>query len=379
MKSLHDFAIRFRAWLFDSALPLWWERGADRDEGGFHELLGLDGVHLPGTPRRARVQSRQSYTYALAGRMGWQGPWRQAAPHGIDYLILRYLSANGQFCTLVSSRGEVLDASTLLYDQAFALLAMAGVVQAMPERTDLRETAHVLLARVKEARTHSAGGFTETSGCRFLTNPHMHLFEAALAWCEIEPGTLWDALADGIAELCLAKFIDRKGGFLREYFDDTWQPVPGDLGHVVEPGHQFEWCWLLERWARMRNDSRAHHAAVRLYDAGVRGVDPRRDAAVEALSDDFTVTRPRARLWSQTERIKAALILSEAGDGRDRLLEDAAKGAASLWRYLETPVTGLWRDKLEADDTFVEEPAPASSFYHIACCIASLQAALQTK
>ena len=340
MKSLHDFAIRFRAWLFDSALPLWWERGADRDEGGFHELLGLDGVHLPGTPRRARVQSRQSYTYALAGRMGWQGPWRQAAPHGIDYLILRYLSANGQFCTLVSSRGEVLDASTLLYDQAFALLAMAGVVQAMPERTDLRETAHVLLARVKEARTHSAGGFTETSGCRFLTNP---------------------------------------GGFLREYFDDTWQPVPGDLGHVVEPGHQFEWCWLLERWARMRNDSRAHHAAVRLYDAGVRGVDPRRDDAVEALSDDFTVTRPRARLWSQTERIKAALILSEAGDGRDRLLEDAAKGAASLWRYLETPVTGLWRDKLEADDTFVEEPAPASSFYHIACCIASLQAALQTK
>jgi mannose/cellobiose epimerase-like protein (N-acyl-D-glucosamine 2-epimerase family) len=29
------------------------------------------------------------------------------------------------------------------------------------------------------------------------------------------------------------------------------------------------------------------------------------------------------------------------------------------------PLRGLWRDKLLADGTWIDEPAPASSFYHI--------------
>jgi len=29
------------------------------------------------------------------------------------------------------------------------------------------------------------------------------------------------------------------------------------------------------------------------------------------------------------------------------------------------PVRGLWRDKLLDDGTWVDEPAPASSFYHV--------------
>ena len=179
---LQDLAHRFNDWLRLSALPLWWDHGADLVGGGFHELLGLDGVPVPDVPRRARVQSRQSYCYALAGELGWNGPWRQAAPHGIDYLIRHYKREDGQFCTLVSARGEILDSTTLLYDQAFALLAMAAVVKVLPERTDLRDMAHTLFARIRTARQHSTGGFVESGARRFISNPHMHLLEALLAW-----------------------------------------------------------------------------------------------------------------------------------------------------------------------------------------------------
>jgi hypothetical protein len=35
-----------KRWLFDAALPLWWEQGADRVRGGFHEAITLDGKPL---------------------------------------------------------------------------------------------------------------------------------------------------------------------------------------------------------------------------------------------------------------------------------------------------------------------------------------------
>jgi mannose/cellobiose epimerase-like protein (N-acyl-D-glucosamine 2-epimerase family) len=378
LEQLQTLASRLNAWLTQTAYPLWWEQGADHRHGGYHELLGLDGRPIAETPRRARVQSRQSYSYAMAGELGWPGPWREAAPHGLDYLISRYQRGDGEFCTLVSCDGRILDTSRLLYDQAFALLAMAWVYRVLPDRHDLKARAHALLGYIRQGRSHKAGGFVESSARRFMANPHMHLLEAALAWCEVESGTVWDTLADEIVELCLAKFIDREGGFLREFFDENWQPASGDAGHIIEPGHQFEWTWLIERWARMRDDGRAHAAALRLYEAGVRGVDPVRQVAVEELSDDFRMKRPRARLWAQTEHLKAALIMSEnlQAEAREQALAQAYGAAVSLWNHLQTPTPGVWRDKVNPDGTFVEEPAPASSFYHIVCCISSLNSAL---
>jgi mannose-6-phosphate isomerase len=46
-------------------------------------------------------------------------------------------------------------------------------------------------------------------------------------------------------------------------------------------------------------------------------------------------------------------------------LSRTLEGIETLMRYFETPVRGLWRDRLSVEDTFIDEPAPASSFYHI--------------
>ena len=89
--------------------------------------------------------------------------------------------------------------------------------------------------------------------------------------------------------------------------------------------------------------------------------------AIDETNTDFQVRRATARLWPQTEWLKAACLLGDASD------VDAA--AASLWRYLQTPKPGLWRDKMREDGGFVDEPAPASSLYHIICAVASLKEA----
>src|SRR5581483_4675218 len=169
------------------------------------------------------------------------------------------------------------------------------------------------------------------------SNAHMHLFEASLACFEADGDAEWLALADEVGELALARFIDSTTGALREHFGPTWDPVPGIEGRLLEPGHHFEWAWLLLRWGGERRAD-ARNAAFRLIDIGERhGV--RNGVAINALLDDFSVHDGSARLWPQTERVKAAAFAARV-TGEDRYQEIAADAADSLWRYLQTPTRG---------------------------------------
>jgi mannose-6-phosphate isomerase len=359
--NLEDAAAWFDHWVRTAALPLWWSQGADRERGGFHEALSIAGEPRPG-PRRARVQGRQAYAYATAGLIGWDGPWRDAAWHAMDFLTDRYLRDDELFRTLLGLDGAVLDGTPMLYDQAFALLGTATLHRADPEGRDLRQIALGVLRGLDSMR-NPAGGFTENIAFPYQANAHMHLLEGALAWAENDGG-VWDALADEIVEMALRVFIDPQGGFLREFFNADWRLIGGDDGRLVEPGHQFEWAWLLEKWGRLRGREDAIAAARRLYEAGLRGLDPERGVVMNELWDDFSIREATARLWPQTERLKAELLFGdEAGQVR---------AAEALRRYLRTPAPGAWRDKLRADDTFIDEPAPATSFYHILCACTEL-------
>ena len=350
-------------WLTRAALPLWADQGID-PKGGFEELLGPDGKPVAAA-RRSRVQGRQSFVFAHAGRLGWNGPWADIAPVGLLYLDRHCRRDDGLYATLSAPDGAVIDNTAMTYDQAFVLLA-ASELHRHDARAGWDGRALELLSRIEALRRHPGGGFVEADG-RFLSNPHMHLFEACLAWIEAGGAPVWDDIACEIVALGLDRFI--VGDTLREVFDARWAPAPGDAGQVVEPGHQFEWAWLLERWARRTGEARAHDASLMLFAAGLRGIDPARGAAVDRTDPRMKPVRPTARLWPQTEWLKAACLLGDAGD-----IDTAA---ATLWRYLETPKDsmkpGLWRDKMREDGSFVDEPAPASSLYHIICAVASLK------
>ncbi|MGR4865493.1 AGE family epimerase/isomerase [Caulobacter sp. LARHSG274] len=381
-----DFArlVRLRddlkSWALDHAFPLWWEVGADQAKGGFFEKIDLDGTPVE-APRRARVQPRQIYSYAAAGLLGWEGPWKQALTHGLDFYLSKYRRPDGFIRTLVASDGTPLDDKVDLYDQAFGLFGLAMAAQVLPERTDLPALAVELRGKLQATLKHPVAGFEESvpRTLPLLSNPHMHLFEASLAWVEAGGDAGWRALADEIAELALAKFIDPVSGGLREYYDGDWNPAPGLQGRIIEPGHQFEWAWLLLRWGQLADRDDAVAAALRMIEIGDGpGVDPARGVAIFALLDDMSVHDDVARLWAQTERIKAG-VLAAAVTGDPRWWSTAAAGAEGLIKYFDTPVKGLWRDKLQADGTFVDEAAPASSFYHIVCAILELDRAVSAR
>ena len=381
-----DFArlVRLRdelkAWALEHAFPSWWEVGADKIQGGFFEKIALDGTPVE-APRRARVQPRQIYSYAVAGLLGWDGPWKQALEHGLDFYLSKYRRPDGLMRTLVAGDGSPLDDKVDLYDQAFGLFGLAMASSVLPERADLPALATGLRDTLYAKLKHPVAGFEESAPrtLPLLSNPHMHLFEASLAWVETGGDAHWRVMANEIAELALAKFIAPESGGLREYYDGDWNPAPGVEGRIIEPGHQFEWAWLLLRWGKLAGRDDATTAALRMIEIGEGpGVDPERGVAIFALLDDMSVHDGIARLWAQTEQVKAGVLAAQV-TGDARWWTTAANGAEALLKYFDVPVKGLWRDKLQTDGTFVDEAAPASSFYHIVCAILELDRAIKAR
>lgn len=362
-ETLASRAETFDRWMRLAALPLWGTLGVEGD-GGFREMLDRAG-RSDADFRRARVQARQVYVYCAAGSAGWAGPWRSVVERALERFEATNLRPDGLYRTLVSNAGDGRDETAWLYDQAFALFALATAAAAGIEPQTMQARARRVCEGLAALRAPN-GGWREAGDHPFQSNAHMHLLEACMAWEAVDPDGPWRGMADQIVDLALRHFIDAEGRFLREFFDENWRPAAGDDGRLVEPGHQFEWSWLLTRWGRARQDASVLEAARRLYAAGQQGVDARRGVAVDALNDDLLIRSEQARLWPQTERLKAALILAEKAesDDRKRLLDDARQALAGLQRYLEP--SGLWRDKMRPDGSFVDEPAPASSLYHIA-------------
>jgi len=353
----------YERWLRTAALPLWSTAGVDAGNGGFREALTQEGApHEP--RRRTRAMARQVYVFATAAAEGFDGPWRALAVRGYEFLAEHGRRADGLFAFALTPDGGTLDETAHLYEQAFVLLALSALHRAEPANGRWSEEAE-RLRRALDGLRHPAGGFREVGEHPFQANAQMHMFEAALAWEAATGGVAWRELADAMAELALARFIDAETGVLREFFDADWRALTGEEG-LVEPGHQFEWAWLLETWGARRCDARGREAAQRLYLAGRRGVDPVREVVVNALWDDFSVRDGGARLWPQTERLRSALLLEQEAD--------AVSAARALAGYLQAPTSGLWRDRMQADGAFVDEAAPATSFYHVLGAILALRA-----
>lgn len=369
---IHQHHSQLCSWLCDAAYPLWSTRGVDPN-GGYFERLGQDGKPFA-EPRRSRVTPRQAYCFAMGPSLGWKGDAAGLVKHGLDFWFAKFQRPDGLFRTLINADGSIADDRAITYDQAFGLLAFnlgatLGDWRAVRER-QAQELLHAVLKHTKRA----TGGFENgvPTSMPLESNPHMHLFESTLAGCEVaSEASLWKPLADEIAEFALAHFFDHNG-VLHEFFDEHWKFAEGVKGRIVEPGHQYEWAWLLLRWAGGKQHPKARAAALKLIEVTeANGI--REGLALQQVLDDFSPHDASARLWPQTERLKAAALAARL-TGEPKYFAMAASAAEAVQRYLATPIPGLWYDRIDVNGKIVDEPAPASTFYHLVVAVAEISA-----
>ena len=195
----------------------------------------------------------------------------------------------------------------------------------------------------------------------FEANPHMHLFEASLAWMETDPDPLWIELADEILELCLQHLIDPKTGFLSEHFEAGWKPLMSGQRFVVEPGHQFEWSWLLSRYEKLRKVNLGMIRSSLFESSEKFGIHKSGKFVFDEIWSDGSEKKQSSRFWPQCERIKCAVAM-----GKKQTAEDAMQG---LLCFFETEHPGLWYDQRDPEGQFNLENSKASSLYHIISAI----------
>lgn len=362
-------------WMRGMALPLWSTAGFDVDHDRFEERLTLDRRRLPAVDIRLMSQARQIYVYALAARRGWSDCGHELVERTYASMVRDYHRRDGADGWIFSIKGDgsIADSRRDFYGHAFVLLAIASYVQMTGKRHALT-LADETLAFLDRKLKVLEGGYLEglpMIGETRRQNPHMHLFESLLAlWeCSGEPRFL-DRAAE-LYELFKTRFFLRPQGVLGEYFTPSLTPAPGMKGQIVEPGHHYEWVWLLRRFQRARGadvdlfaDSLYRHADLHGYD--------RDGLIVDELMANGEPRTPSRRTWPVTEAIKANV--AEAEVGRAGAAVKALCLAELLQRhFLNDRYEGGWMDRLDEAGRPATDFMPASTFYHVICAIDELQ------
>lgn len=372
VSALQRRAREARLWLLDSCFPLWADHGVNAS-GLFPEALTMSLDEAPSDTTRVRVQARQTYVFAEAWRLGWK---RDTAARlvtaGVATLAGPALNEQGLAGRLLSTEtGSLADPVFDLYDTAFTLLGLAEAARGPGPAEPALATAGTILAGLDQAARDSLyGGYAETlpRPAQRQQNPHMHLLEACLALHAAQPGGGHMARAQELVELFETRFTAGENGLLGEFFASDWSPLPGDAGRIVEPGHQFEWVWLLHAYARLRGEP-VSPAAERLYTFALTTLDVDGRAIQTAARGGAPIDASR-RTWPQTEALKAHLAMYESR--RDERFAEAACRSFDVLMDEYLTEDGGWIDHFSADGAVLSGNMPASTGYHVVLAFAEL-------
>lgn len=376
MDELKSAAGELLGWTIGHALPLWAGAGFDRRCGRFEERLSMKGEPVTDVPVRLMVQARQIFTYGLAARRRWHGGALELVETAYASMVRDYYRRDGHDGWIYSiwRDGTVADTRRDLYAHAFVLLAIGSYVHATGRREALTMADETLRYIDEHMRAPLGGGFVDAvppvDGVR-RQNPHMHVFEGALKLWSASSEPRFLVRAGEIFGLFNSRFFRPGLGVLSEYFDAGLELAGGTDEIVVEPGHHYEWVWLL-RWFERESGIAVKASAEALFDYAWRhGHDAAGLVADELLADGTPRKRSR-RVWPMTEAIKANI--AEGALGRPGALAMAATLAKLLGDYFLTQdPKGGWVDRLDERGKCATDFMPASTLYHIVSAVDELQ------
>jgi mannose-6-phosphate isomerase len=360
-------------------IPLCRDRFADDRHGGFHEQLDAAGHPVPIGTKRLMVQCRQLYVLSQAALLG--DPTGCAiAERGYTFLRAHYHDKrqSGWFFRAAAT-GEPIDRSKDLYGHAFVLFALAHLHRAFAA-PDAIELATATMDALHTRMAAPGGGFWDKTTEDWAPdtalrrqNPHMHLLEAMLALFEATGQTRWLDEAAALVTLFGERFFDPATATLGEFFNADWTPHP-DTGHIVEPGHHFEWVWLLHRYANLSGRP-VEPAADALFTMAMRhGFDADNGHIHDQLDRNGAPLLRTRRIWTMTEAIKAQTAHIEAGlpqaaSHLDRLSHHL------LDRFLRPAQLG-WIETMTPDGTPTQTNLPGSTPYHLVMAAAEIRRVL---
>lgn len=357
-------------WLADRFLPLWVARARADGRPGYVEAVRGDGLALPTQPRSTLVTARLVYTFSLGHALTEGAGCREAAEHGLAFLLDTCRREDGRFAHLPRRDDGPPAAEADLYDLAFVLLALAGHAGAFGG-DDLLALTGEIAADLDRRLAHPDGGYRDPGvvGTRRRQFPHMHLFEAFQILARLQPGAGWERRGEAIVDLVERQLIAADGS-IAEWYGPDWHPVADAARAGCEIGHQFEWAWLLHRHGRTAGAVRAAELGDRLYRFGIAaaaigtaGLGGPLPNAIDGAGRPIGERRP---LWPLTELLRASLATEMAGGaGAAEARRLADRTAQLLFEHHLDPSTGLWINETDSNGRPMGDEIPLRVLYHL--------------
>jgi mannose/cellobiose epimerase-like protein (N-acyl-D-glucosamine 2-epimerase family) len=355
---------------FAAMVENWAGPGWDAARLGFHERLTPALQPAPGFGyRRLHLCARQLYVLSRAPAL-----LGTTVPAGLAETVFRLLAErfrderHGGFFQTLDLDGAPLDRRKDLYGHAFVLFGLAAYHAASGD------PAALPLARqsLDEIRRHLAlpGGWFAAQAAEdwqgrdtaLSQNPNMHLLEACLALEAVDPDPAWCLTADALVDVFHQHLYDPVGQALGEFYDEAGHPHPA-TGHWVEPGHQFEWAWLLYSHADRRGTAPPAAADALIAQGARRGTDPAQGGLWDRIDRAGGIVAETKRIWPVCEAIKAyAIRWRRRGDATDR---------AAMLQWLDflgkhyLCHSGRWHEHLNRDLTPLLSDMPGTTPYHL--------------
>ncbi|MFQ2154986.1 AGE family epimerase/isomerase [Aeromonas hydrophila] len=332
---------------------------------------GLDGAGEPlWQPTRFRVQSRQIYVFSHAALLGWY-EGGLLAERCARFGMRHFDDVAGNQLFSLNADGSPADSAVCCYEYAFALLAECWLYRLSGEQCWQQQAESRYQAIVRLFADPVYGGFHSSwpAGSLRSQNPHMHLFEALLVAAESFDDPRWQVRAHRLYQLFRQRFLEH--ALLREFFDERLLPTHPD-SRLIDPGHHYEWCWLLARYRALAQGWECGPSereidegiAILTRFATVHGHGPT-GLVLDELTDDGRPHRATSRLWCQTEQLKALLAAYERR-GEAEIAHRIGEVVGRIFDYYLMPaLPGQWIDQVDVTGAPLAGHAPASTFYHL--------------
>ncbi|VVP95960.1 Cellobiose 2-epimerase [Pseudomonas fluorescens] len=342
-------------------VPLWQGPGWNVDMALPYEAL--DAGHQPLPPQRYRAMACARQLYLFASLIG-QVPAAEERAAALFRSLQRHFhdAEHGGWFYSIDSHGKPLDQRKDLYTHAFILFACAHYWDKV--REPLVESVLNAALEVIARRFATGDGLYEACLDRDwitletgpLQNPLMHLAEAFLATLSVREDL---AVQRALVELCTAmqkRFIHAQHGVLME------KPL-GAVDNWFEPGHQFEWYFLLESSDVLRG-SKLHASLERAFAfTEQRGVEPQTGAVAAMLEPTGQTRDATQRIWAQAEYLRALTLRPDSEAAVQRQLQ------ALHQQFLHA---GGWHECRDEQGDVSRRDMPSTTPYHLATCYAGL-------
>ncbi|WP_449430950.1 AGE family epimerase/isomerase [Pseudomonas putida] len=349
---------RFNQHFAECIVPLWQGPGWNADMALPYEAL--DAQHRPLPVQRYRAMACARQLYLFSSRIGQPGAAERAA--ALFRSLQRHFhdAEHGGWFYSIDAEGKPLDRSKDLYTHAFIVFACAHYWGQVRESL-VESTVNAALDIIAKQFARDDGLYQASLaqdwadlGNGPLQNPQMHLAEAFLQVLAVRQDDAVQHALLGLCEALQAHFIEPRYGLMLE-------KPRGAVDNWFEPGHQFEWFYLLDTSPLLR-PSALHGSITKAFGHAEQfGV---KDSAVLAMLDvDGKVIDATQRIWAQAEYLRALALRSGS---EAKLLEQLQ---ALEEKFLHP---GGWHECRDGSGSVSRDDMPSTTPYHLATCLEGL-------